>query len=187
MLGLETQQDLLFVQIVYYRNNWDTVKLHERTVVANQLLPVSRWPHLCTTALFEFFLSCLSNQLSRWLNLKVLFSMFPTLDFLGSVLHKNWLEKDLLLNKESDFPTATICIINRKPFLSFSVRSSVLQQSHPSSFVVQVTHFLSRVHSHYKKHHFLFWWRRQYFRTNSRKDYRYARLSCTRLHRPIKW
>ena len=71
--------------------------------------------------------------------MKVLFSMFPTLDFLGSVLHKNWLEKDLLLNKESDIPTATICIINRKPFLSFSVRSSVLQQSHSSSFVVQVT------------------------------------------------
>ena len=36
--------------------------------------------------------------------------MFSTLDFLDSGLNKNWLEKDLLLNKESDIPTAKICI-----------------------------------------------------------------------------
>ena len=65
--------------------------------------------------------------------------MFPTLDFLDSGSHKNWLEKYLLLNKESKIPKATICI-NRKSLLSLSVtRLSVLQESHPSSFVVQVT------------------------------------------------
>ena len=116
----------------------DTVKLPEQTLT-NQLLPGARWPYFCTPALLqEFFLSCLSNQLCFRLNFKILLSMFPTLDFPDSGSHKNWLEKYFLLNKESNIPKATICI-NRKPFLSLSVRLSVLEESHPSSFVVQVT------------------------------------------------
>ena len=85
------------------------MKLHEQTVT-NQLLPVSRWP-----AVFSHLSVC---QLCRWLNLKVLLSTFFALDFLDSGLHKNWLEKDSLLNKESDIPTATIRI-HREPFWVF--------------------------------------------------------------------
>ena len=116
------------------------MKVPEQTLT-NQLLPVARWPYFCTPALLqEFFLSCLSNQLCWRLNFKVLLSMFPTLDFLDSGSHKNWLKKYFLLNKESNITTATICI-NKKSFLSLSVtRLSVLQESHSSSFVVQVTH-----------------------------------------------
>ena len=81
--------------------------------------------------------------------------MFFALDLLDSGLHKNWLEKDFILNNESDIPMPTIRI-HREPFLSFSVRSSVLQESHSRSFVVQVTRSLSRVHSNYEKYPFLF-------------------------------
>ena len=165
----------------------DTVKLPEQTLT-NQLLPGARWPYFCTPALLqEFFLSCLSNQLCWRLNFKVLLSMFPTLNFLDSGSHKNWLEKYLLLNKESNIPTVTICI-KRKPFLSFSVRLSVLEESHPSSFVVQVTQSPIEFIPIMKNILFSFGDDGSTFgpiqgKTIVTQDY----SAIDRLHRPIKW